>query len=99
MGTGQVRRFIVFGSFITAKPEPNDVDIFLLMEDSFEVSQLHGEVGLIFEHAAADARFGASVFWLRLRTALGGEDEAVQHWQVKRDGTRRGIIEVIPEEI
>jgi hypothetical protein len=95
--TGHVRRFIVFGSFITAKPEPNDVDVFLLMDDSFEVSHVRGGARLVFEHAAADARFGARVFWLRLRTALGGEDEAVQHWQIKRDGTRRGIIEVIPE--
>ncbi len=33
--TGQVARFVVFGSFVTAKPEPNDVD-FMLMEDTFE---------------------------------------------------------------
>ncbi|MEO8942761.1 MAG: hypothetical protein ABI453_19650, partial [Isosphaeraceae bacterium] len=33
--TGQLARFIVFGSFVTDKPEPNDVDVFLLMEDSF----------------------------------------------------------------
>jgi len=26
--TGQLARFIIFGSFITAKIEPNDVDIF-----------------------------------------------------------------------
>lgn len=26
--TGQVARFIVYGSFVTAKPSPNDVDIF-----------------------------------------------------------------------
>jgi hypothetical protein len=30
--TGQVARFVIFGSFITAKPTPNDVDIFMLME-------------------------------------------------------------------
>ena len=26
--TGRLARFIIFGSFVTAKPEPNDVDIF-----------------------------------------------------------------------
>ena len=31
--TGHLARFIIFGSFITAKSEPNDIDIFLLMED------------------------------------------------------------------
>lgn len=33
--SGHLARFIVFGSFVTAKPAPNDVDIFLLMSDSF----------------------------------------------------------------
>jgi uncharacterized protein DUF6932 len=41
--TGQVARFIVYGSFITAKPFPNDVDVFLLMEDTFDSNQLSGE--------------------------------------------------------
>ena len=31
--TGQTARFIVFGSFVTGKPEPNDADVFLLMEE------------------------------------------------------------------
>jgi uncharacterized protein DUF6932 len=97
MQTGQVRRFIVFGSFITDKPEPNDVDVFLLMEDAFEIRRLEGEARLLFDHAAADVRFGASVFWLRPQTALGGEEASIEHWQIKRDGTRRGIIEVVEE--
>jgi len=31
VGTGQLARFVVFGSFISAKREPADVDVFLLM--------------------------------------------------------------------
>src|SRR6266550_2142842 len=34
--TGHLSRFIVFGSFVTSKLAPNDVDIFLMMEDSFD---------------------------------------------------------------
>jgi Family of unknown function (DUF6932) len=37
--TGQVARFIVYGSFVTAKPFPNDVDVFMLMEDTFDLYQ------------------------------------------------------------
>ena len=37
--TGHVDRMIVFGSFVTTKSEPNDVDVFLLMADSFDVSR------------------------------------------------------------
>ena len=61
--TGHLARCVVFGSFVTAKLLPNDVDVFLLMEDTFDMAQLTGEARLLFEHAAAQTRFGASVFW------------------------------------
>ena len=96
--TAQVRRFVVFGSFVTAKPEPADVDVCLMMHDAFNVAQLKGEERLLFDHPAAQAHFGASVFWLRRLAALGGEEEAVAHWQIKRSGERRGIIEIVEEE-
>ena len=92
--TGQMKRVIVFGSFLTAKPEPNDVDVFLVMHDTFDLTQVTGEARLIFDHPAAQAHFGTSIFWLRQLAALPNEDEAVLGWQLKRDGTRRGIVEV-----
>lgn len=95
--TGQLARFIVFGSFITTKLEPNDLDVFLFMEDTFDVSQLSGEARLLFEHAAAQAHFGASIFWIRRLAALNGEQATIEHWQIKRDGNQRGIVEIISE--
>ena len=95
--TGHLARFIVFGSFITAKPDPNDVDVFLLMEDSFDPARLTGDAALLFDHSAAQDHFGASVFWLRRVAAWEGEQAAVEYWQVKRDGDQRGIVEIIPE--
>ena len=96
--TAQVRRFVVFGSFVTARSDPKDVDVFLVMQDTFDVARLEGEARLLFDHPAAQAHFGASVFWLRRLAALGGEEEAVAHWQIKRNGERRGIIEIVEEE-
>lgn len=96
--TGHLARFIVFGSFCTAKPEPNDVDIFLLMEDSFDVRQVSPEARLVFDHAAAQNLLGASVFWIRRAAALGGEEATISHWQIKRDGNKRGILEVIDHD-
>lgn len=75
--------------------EPNDVDLFLLMDDSFDLSGLTGEARLVFDHATAQAHFGASIFWLRQFAALPDEEQAVLGWQIKRDGTRRGIVEVM----
>jgi hypothetical protein len=87
----------VFGSFVTNHPTPNDVDVFLLVADAFEAASLRGEAPLLFDHAAAQSYSGASVFWLRRLAALGGEDVAIAHWQSKRDGSRRGIVEVVSD--
>lgn len=96
--TGQVARFIVFGSFVTAKPIPGDVDIFLLMENTFNVDQVDGEAAVIFNHQEAQNVLGASVFWSRKLAAIGGEQEAIEYWQIKRDNTYRGIVEVIHDD-
>jgi predicted nucleotidyltransferase len=95
--SGHLARFVVFGSFVTDKPEPNDVDVFLLMENSFEASHLTGDQQLLFDHTTAQDHFGASVFWLRRLAALRGEQAAVEDWQVKRGGGQRGIVEIISE--
>ena len=92
--TGQLARFIIFGSFVTAKREPNDVDIFMLMEDTLEAEQVTGEAALIFDHLAAQHSEGASIFWIRRMAAIDGEDAALQYWQITREQTTRGIVEV-----
>ena len=96
--TGHLSRFVIFGSFVTAKLEPNDVDVFLLMEDSFDAAQLQGEEALLFHHASTDVHFGASVFWVRRLAALGGEQSTIEYWQAKRGGGQRGIVEIVEEK-
>ena len=92
--TRQVARFVVFGSFVTAKPDPGDVDIFMLMENSFDSNQVRREAAIIFDHLAVQNVEGASVFWIRRLAAIDGEQKTLEHWQIKRDNTRRGIVEV-----
>ena len=93
--TGHLLRFVVFGSFVTSKSEPNDVDVFMIMGDDFEFGRLSGDTRLLFEHASAQYHFGCSVFWIRRLAAMGGEQAAIEDWQIKRDGTERGIVEII----
>src|SRR5579885_1760154 len=94
--TGQLARFFVFGSFITAKAEPNDVEV-LLMEDGFDLAAVTGEAALVFQHMTADAYFGASVFWAKRSGAIGGEQAMIEYWQVRREGGRQGIVEIVGE--
>jgi hypothetical protein len=95
--SGHLQRFILFGSYITAKPEPNDVDIILIMDDLFRLDTSPSETRGLFEHAIAQARYGASIFWVRPSLLLAETmDEFVAYWQIKRDGSKRGIVEVVP---
>ncbi|HXG94438.1 MAG TPA: hypothetical protein VNN73_18995 [Blastocatellia bacterium] len=93
--TGQLDRFIIFGSYITAKPEPNDVDIFLVMAQEFDVDEIIGEARDLFLHSRAQQQFGASVFWVNRATSIANIEDLVVGWQTKRDQTKRGIVEVI----
>jgi len=95
--TGHLARFIVFGSFVTDKPDPNDVDLFMIMDDNFDIGSLVGEGRLLFDHGTAQDHFGCSVFWVRRLAAMGGEEAAIKDWQIKRDGTQRGIVEITGE--
>ncbi len=96
-GIGHVARIIVFGSFVTDKAEPNDIDLFLVMENSFDVSAVTGEARLMFDHASAQAHFGASLFWARRIACYPSEAEMVSGWGLKRDGNVRGVVEVTKE--
>ena len=61
-GTACLDRFIIFGSYITAKAEPNDVDLFLVMSSQFDVDNQTGNTREMFTHRQAQRSFNASVF-------------------------------------
>src|ERR1700740_932677 len=62
--TGKLERFIVFGSYITAKPDPHDVDVVLVMKDDFSLAGCDEQTRVFFDHQRAEAEVGASIFWL-----------------------------------
>ena len=95
VASGHLKRFIVFGSFVTTKAHLNDVDVFLVMDDAFDLGSVTGEAKLVFDHPAAQAHFGASAFRLRRFAALRSEEGAVLGWRSKRDGSRRGIVGLV----
>jgi hypothetical protein len=94
--TGCLQRFVIFGSYVTAKANPNDVDVILIMDDAFYLENCPMESRALFDHAVAQARFGASVFWMRPGLLIGETlEQFIDYWQIKRDGGQRGIVDVI----
>jgi hypothetical protein len=64
----------------------------------FDSAQVSGEEAIIFDNLGAQNSEGASVFWIRRMAAIGGEQAAIEDWQIKRDRTRRGVVEVIEND-
>jgi hypothetical protein len=94
--TGYLQQFIIFGSYVTAKPDPNDVDVVLVMDDTFRLDICPIETRGLFDHAVAQARYGASIFWIRPGLLIGESiEDFIAYWQLKRDGSKRGIVEVV----
>src|SRR5437868_1032868 len=61
VSTGQLDRLIVFGSYVSNKPEPNDVDVILVMKNDFRSECCSPQQAVLFDHARADSELGASV--------------------------------------
>lgn len=93
--SGALVRFMVFGSFVSATMAPRDIDVVLVMAAGFRLEDAPRESRTLFSHADAEARYGASVFWVRegmLPEKL--MRDFLETWQTKRDGTKRGIVEI-----
>lgn len=92
---GALRKLYVLGSFVSAASEPRDVDVLLVMAADFRIEHCPRESLTLFSHADAEARYGASVFWLReAMLAEAQMRDLLLTWQTKRDGAVRGILEV-----
>jgi hypothetical protein len=97
LATGALDRLVVFGSYVSDVRDPNDVDIVLVMREEFNPVFCPVESLALFDHRRAQAVLGASVFWVRPAMLLGEPlDQFLGHWQRKRDGVLRGIVEVRP---
>lgn len=96
--TGKLLRFVIFGSYVTDKLAPNDVDIILVMSDDLTEADYDPEVLPIFDHLRIQRQLGASVFAIRPGFIIGVTiDEFVAQWSIKRDKSHRGIVEIVEE--
>src|SRR2546428_3548517 len=79
--TGKLDRFVIFGSYITAKPDPHDVDVVLVMRDDFSLFACDEGTRVLFDHQRAEASIGASIFWLCPSALLRGSlEEFLLDW-------------------
>jgi hypothetical protein len=95
--TGKLRRAFIWGSFVTDKPFPGDLDVFLLMQEGFdrEFTNLPPELRGLFDHARARLLFEADVFWATEAIGVEELESWLDVYQLSRDMVQRGIVEVL----
>lgn len=91
---GELRRVFVWGSFVTSKPAPRDIDILLIMDEDFEAARMSASAQAVFDSVRAKLLFESDVFWARV--SIGDEmlDLWLDTYQISRSFRKRGIVEV-----
>jgi hypothetical protein len=91
---GKLRRVFIWGSFVTAKTTPKDLDILLIMDEDFEVDATSAPAQAVFDSVKAKLLFDADVFWAR--SSIGREllDLWLETYQTSRGFRKRGIVEL-----
>lgn len=93
--SGLVRRVYVWGSFASAKPAPNDLDVLLVLQADLVDDQLVGLVRDLVDHERARVRFTADVFWVREDIGQAGLALLLETYGFDRHNRSRGIVEVL----
>jgi hypothetical protein len=93
--SGIVERIIVGGSFVTAKPQPNDIDVVMVLSGDVDFTVLTPS-----QYAVTDRDTWRRVFRgddldvIVVRGSTGRRQTAVEFLQANRDNKKVGVVEV-----
>ena len=93
--TGHLRQVFIWGSYVTNKITPGDIDLLLVMSEDFDSDNIAPPVKSVFDASSAQNQFNASILWITERTEQAIRDLILEQIQTRRDQGRRGIVEVI----
>ena len=98
--TRKLQRMFIWGSFVTDKAFPRDLDIFLLMQEGFdrEFAALALPQRYVFEHERARLLFEADIFWATEAVGAAVLASWLSVYQLSHDMEQRGIVEVIHDD-
>ena len=93
--SGIVNRIVVGGSYVTANPEPNDIDVVILLSPEIELSQLTPQQYNVARRTALRRVLkGADLDVIVARDGSSQAEKAVEFFQTNRDNKSVGVVEV-----
>jgi len=96
--TRKLERVIIWGSFVSDKELPQDIDLLLIMKEGFSIDKVNSEMRRVFDYAQGRIAFNADIFWVK--SSIGKETITLwlETYQMTRDFESRGIVEVIIDD-
>lgn len=91
---GGVKQVFLFGSFVTGKASPNDIDLFVVMNAAFSTANLRGQDLDIFQHDLCRIKFDADLFWVAETVGADRIRDLLDVFSRNREGQAQPIIEV-----
>ena len=92
--TGKLRRVFTWGSFVTVKAAPKDLNTLRIVDEDFAVDRIAAQAQAVFDSVRAKLMFESDVFWAR--ASIGHEllDLWLDTYQTSRSFRKRGIVEL-----
>jgi predicted nucleotidyltransferase len=91
---GGVKQIFLFGSFVTGKPSPNDIDLCVVMNRTFSTANLRGQDLDIFQHDLCRIKLHADLFWVTESVGADRIKDLLDVFSRDREGQAQPIIEV-----
>jgi len=92
--TRNVRQIYLFGSFVSGKASPNDVDLLVVMNAGFSTTQIGGKVLELFQHDVCRIRYHADLFWVTEAVGNARIEDLLEVFSRDREGRTQSVIEV-----
>lgn len=91
--TGKLRRVFTWGSFVTVKAAPKDLNTLRIVDEDFAVDRIAAQAQAVFDSARAKLLFESDVFWAsvhrtRIARSLAGDLSDFQKF------SKPGIVEL-----
>jgi len=92
--TGQLKRVFGYGSFVSEKPNPNDIDFFVVMEAGFTTAHLKGKMAEVFQNETCRIRYGVDLFWVTEAIGEAYSEDMLDVFSRDRQQNSQPIVEI-----
>ena len=89
-----VKQIYLFGSFVSGKASPNDIDLLVVMNSGFSTTQLDETILELFQHDTCRIRYQAHLFWVTEAVGDDRIEDLLEVFSHDRNGRPQSVVEI-----